>query len=88
MLFVFSIMFRQLRPSGGRSYSLRVSWRQDAGRADAGALEAGCGQCGRKTWAEWTQDTGRRGGKLFLGSTVNITYISGKDNVHILRQGR
>ncbi len=47
---------------GGRT---RASWRQDAG-----ALEVGRGQCGRKTRAEWTRNAGRRGGKLFLGSTV------------------
>ncbi len=33
---------------------------------DAGALETGCRQYGRKTWAFWIQNAGR----LFLGSTV------------------
>ena len=39
-------------------------------RPDAGALEARRGQSGRKTRALWRQDAGRRGVKLFLGSTV------------------
>ena len=66
MLFVFPIMFRRLRPSG-RSYSLRARRGRLGGRTraeqtrgrtralwrqDAGALEAGRGQCGRKTRAD------------------------------------
>ena len=35
------------------------------GRADARR-----GRLGSRTRAVWTQDVGRRGGKLFLGSTV------------------
>ena len=67
-------MFRRLRPSWWTQLlaagETRASWRQDAGRADAGG----------RTRAVWTQDAGRvdarRGGKLFLGSTVQLTLSS------------
>jgi hypothetical protein len=41
--------------AGGRT---RALWRQNAGRADAGVMEAGRRQSGRKMRALWRQDAG------------------------------
>ena len=76
-LFVFPIMLRQLHPSG-RSFKLEAGRRRFGGRTraeqtqDAGVMEAGHRQSGRKTRALCLgQDAGRRGVKLFLGCTVS-----------------